>query len=204
MQVATNFFSRWSQRKLSDEKASEHSPLVEQGMSSAGHSTDVEPHSDGCHSKPPEESTLAKSEGDHHSETHSVEEAQSIQEIEEVSVANLLTTGAESAVKKAALRKLFLSGEFSEVDALNDYDHDYKAVKTLSKEVAETLRGWVKEVIEEDEPDQEHLVQQQADIDDSVTNGSETDTESQQSTQQDVASFTVESDQESTSREIDG
>ena len=58
-------------------------------------------------------------------------------------MAALLVSEAESAVKKAALRKLFLSGEFSEVDRLNDYDHDYKAVKSLSTDVAAKLREWV-------------------------------------------------------------
>ncbi|TNF10743.1 MAG: DUF3306 domain-containing protein, partial [Vibrionaceae bacterium] len=50
---------------------------------------------------------------------------------------------ATQQVKKAALRKLFLSGEFSEVDRLNDYDHDYTAVKSLSAEVAQGLRDWM-------------------------------------------------------------
>lgn len=62
---------------------------------------------------------------------------------ESSSVALLLVSEAEASVKKAALRKLFLSGQFSEVDGLNDYDHDYKAVKSLSSEVAEKLRDWM-------------------------------------------------------------
>lgn len=61
----------------------------------------------------------------------------------DTSVASLLASQAEAAVKKAALRQLFLSGEFSEIDGLNDYDHDYKAVKSLSSEVAEKLRDWM-------------------------------------------------------------
>ncbi|MDN3684796.1 DUF3306 domain-containing protein [Vibrio sinaloensis] len=66
------------------------------------------------------------------------------QDIEnEPSVASLLASEVESSVKKAALRKLFLSGEFSEVDRLNDYDHDYQSVKSLSSEVAGKLRDWL-------------------------------------------------------------
>lgn len=64
-------------------------------------------------------------------------------QVSDTSVATLLASQAEAAVKKAALRQLFLSGEFSEIDGLNDYDHDYKAVKSLSSEVAEKLRDWM-------------------------------------------------------------
>ncbi len=58
------------------------------------------------------------------------------------SIASLLASQAAKETKKAALRKLFLSGEFSEVDRLNDYDHDYTSVKPLATEVAQQLRQW--------------------------------------------------------------
>ncbi len=58
------------------------------------------------------------------------------------SIASLLASQAAKETKKAALRKLFLSGEFSEVDRLNDYDHDYSSVKPLASEVAQQLRQW--------------------------------------------------------------
>ena len=57
-------------------------------------------------------------------------------------------TGLNKAAKKAALRKMFLSPEFNVVDRLNDYDHDYAAVKPLAAGVAETLREWVNKVEE--------------------------------------------------------
>jgi hypothetical protein len=74
-------------------------------------------------------------------------------------VASLLSSEVESAVKKAALRKLFLSGQFSEIDGLNDYDHDYKSVKSLSSEVASQLRDWINSKEQEESEDQANLEQ---------------------------------------------
>lgn len=71
-----------------------------------------------------------------------------------MSVAQLLVSEASESVKKAALRKMFLSEEFNVRDGLDDYDDDYSNLKSLSKDVAETLRDWVKEKVEE-EPDAE-------------------------------------------------
>ncbi len=76
------------------------------------------------------------------------------------SIASLLASQAAKETKKAALRKLFLSGEFSEVDRLNDYDHDYSSVKPLAQEVAQKLREWIHDTdIESDnlEGDEEQI-----------------------------------------------
>ncbi|MCV5214539.1 DUF3306 domain-containing protein, partial [Escherichia coli] len=70
------------------------------------------------------------------------------------SVAQLLVSEASESVKKAALRKMFLSEEFNVRDGLDDYDDDYSNLKSLSQDVAETLRDWVKDKVE-DEPDAE-------------------------------------------------
>lgn len=113
--MASSFISRWSKRKL-----------------------DGEQDQNASLSELPSEEVVEQTEGDDGSTDNELE-----QDSEETSVAALLVSEAESAVKKAALRKLFLSGEFSEIDRLNDYDHDYKAVKSLSTDVAAKLREWV-------------------------------------------------------------
>lgn len=113
--MASSFISRWSKRKL-----------------------DGEQDQNASLSELPSEDVVEQTEGDDGSTDNELE-----QDSEETSVAALLVSEAESAVKKAALRKLFLSGEFSEIDRLNDYDHDYKAVKGLSTDVAAKLREWV-------------------------------------------------------------
>lgn len=121
--MASSFISRWSKRKL-----------------------DGEQDQNASLSELPSEEVVEQTEGDDGSTDNELE-----QDSEETSVAALLVSEAESAVKKAALRKLFLSGEFSEVDRLNDYDHDYKAVKSLSTDVAAKLREWVNQDHEQEQ-----------------------------------------------------
>lgn len=160
-QVATNFLSRWSQRKLSNKEEPENEVDLDVGSEAAADAPSAnEADSDLIATEPntittgpntPKESGVSET-GYLESDPLETESSADVVDssVTDLPVAELLTAGAEASVKKAALRKLFLSGEFSEVDALNDYDHDYKAVKTLSKEVAETLRGWAKEIIEDD------------------------------------------------------
>ncbi|MEF2482831.1 DUF3306 domain-containing protein [Vibrio mimicus] len=131
--VATEktFFSRWSQRKLAtepDQKPQFDTP-------------------DGLVSEPLQAQPVAnKSSVETQSglESDAVEQPHSA-ENEEPSVASLLVSGASQELKKAALRKLFLSGEFSEVCMLDDYNTDFSNTATLTTEVAQTLRQWWKE-----------------------------------------------------------
>lgn len=131
MATEKTFFSRWSQRKLATEP-------------------DQEPRLDtpeGLASEPLEAQQLASEssvETESGLESHAVEQSHSA-ENEEPSVASLLVSGASQELKKAALRKLFLSGEFSEVCMLDDYNTDFSNTATLTTEVAQTLRQWWKE-----------------------------------------------------------
>ncbi|MEI2563087.1 DUF3306 domain-containing protein [Vibrio metoecus] len=125
--VATEntFFSRWSQRKLTAEseqvldttKTLNSEPIANQS------SLEIE-------------SGLVS---DALEQPHSAEN-------EEPSVASLLVSDASQKLKKSALRKLFLSGEFSEVCMLDDYNADYSNTATLTTQVAQTLRQWCNEV----------------------------------------------------------
>lgn len=176
--MATNFLSRWSQRKLSNKEEPENEVDLDVGSEAATDAPSAnESDSDLIATEPNTITTdpnTSKESGVNETgylESDPLETESSADVVDssvtDLPIAELLTTGAEASVKKAALRKLFLSGEFSEVDALNDYDHDYKAVKTLSKEVAETLRGWAKEIIEDDPEDidqpQESALNEEAD-----------------------------------------
>ncbi|KOE80794.1 hypothetical protein ACS86_15375 [Vibrio alginolyticus] len=67
----------------------------------------------------------------------------------ENSIATLLTSTAEASVKKAALRQLFLNGDFSEIDMLDDYNQDFNQVSNLSTEAVAKLRDWMNEENEE-------------------------------------------------------
>ncbi|ENM5921632.1 DUF3306 domain-containing protein [Vibrio mimicus] len=131
--VATEktFFSRWSQRKLAAEPDQEPQLDTPEGLAS----------------EPLEEQPVANKssvETESGLESNAVEQPHSA-ENEEPSVASLLVSGASQELKKAALRKLFLSGEFSEVCMLDDYNADFSNTATLTTEVAQTLRQWWKE-----------------------------------------------------------
>ncbi|EKF9784598.1 DUF3306 domain-containing protein [Vibrio cholerae] len=130
--VATEntFFSRWSQRKLT----AESDQLLDTQKS-----LDSQP----VQEEPIESESAVETESG--LESHSLEQPHSA-ENEEPSVASLLVSDASQELKKAALRKLFLSGEFSEVCMLDDYNADYSNTATLTTQVAQTLRQWFNEL----------------------------------------------------------
>lgn len=131
MATEKTFFSRWSQRKLATEP--EQEPQLDPPESLASEPLQVQQLAG--------ESSVETESG---LESNAVEQPHSA-ENEELCVASLLVSGASQELKKAALRKLFLSGEFSEVCMLDDYNADYSNTATLTTEVAQTLRQWWKE-----------------------------------------------------------
>lgn len=159
MATEKTFFSRWSQRKLAAEPEQEPQLDPPEGLAS----------------EPLQVQQLA---GESSVETESGLESDAVEqphsaENEEPCVASLLVSGASQELKKAALRKLFLSGEFSEVCMLDDYNADYSNTATLTTEVAQTLRQWweetdspqdegeeqiavVEETVKENQVDSEH------------------------------------------------
>ncbi|EOX3327485.1 DUF3306 domain-containing protein [Vibrio cholerae] len=146
--VATEntFFSRWSQRKLTAEsdqaldttKSLKTEPVQAESIES--------------------ESAVETESG---LESHSLEQPHST-ENEEPSVASLLVSDASQELKKAALRKLFLSGEFSEVCMLDDYNADYSNTATLTTQVAQTLRQWCNELETTPEVQSEQAIPEKA------------------------------------------
>lgn len=129
MATENTFFSRWSQRKLTAESGQ---------LLDTQKSLDSQP----VQEEPIESESAVETESG--LESHSLEQPHSA-ENEEPSVASLLVSDASQELKKAALRKLFLSGEFSEVCMLDDYNADYSNTATLTTQVAQTLRQWWKE-----------------------------------------------------------
>ncbi|EPC8366972.1 TPA: DUF3306 domain-containing protein [Vibrio cholerae] len=130
MATEKTFFSRWSQRKLT----AESDQLLDTTKSLHSEPVQAEPIAN--------QSSVDTKSGlvsDALEQPHSAEN-------EEPSVASLLVSNASQELKKAALRKLFLSGEFSEVCMLDDYNADYSNTATLTTQVAQTLRQWCNEV----------------------------------------------------------
>lgn len=151
MATENTFFSRWSQRKLTAEseqvldttKTLNSEPIANQS------SLEIE-------------SGLVS---DALEQPHSAEN-------EEPSVASLLVSDASQKLKKSALRKLFLSGEFSEVCMLDDYNADYSNTATLTTQVAQTLRQWCNEVETTPEVKSEQAIPEKAMSDQTMLNQS--------------------------------
>ncbi|GHX09384.1 hypothetical protein VCSRO106_1808 [Vibrio cholerae] len=130
MATENTFFSRWSQRKLTEES----DQALDTTKSLNSEPVQAEPTTN--------QSSVDTKSGlvsDEVVQPHSAEN-------EEPSVASLLISDASQELKKAALRKLFLSGQFSEVCMLDDYNADYSNTATLTTQVAQTLRQWCNEV----------------------------------------------------------
>ncbi|KNH55030.1 hypothetical protein A59_2912 [Vibrio cholerae 623-39] len=146
--VATEntFFSRWSQRKLT----AESDQLLDTQKS-----LDSQP----VQEEPIESESAVETESG--LESHSLEQPHSA-ENEEPSVASLLVSYASQELKKAALRKLFLSGQFSEVCMLDDYNADYSNTATLTTQVAQTLRQWCNELETTTEVQSEQAIPEKA------------------------------------------
>lgn len=127
--MATNFLTRWSKKKFDS-----HQPVEAQNAELDTHKADDNRPSVETSTDTDLEQNAKQESAAGHDE----------------SVASLLTSQVEASVKKAALRKLFMSGEFNTLDGLNDYDHNYKEVGTLSSQVAAQLRGWISNEDEEE------------------------------------------------------
>ncbi|EPU1005674.1 DUF3306 domain-containing protein [Vibrio cholerae] len=138
MVTENTFFSRWSQRKLT----AESDQLLDTQKSLDSQPVQEEPI-ETVQEEPIESESAVETESG--LESNSLEQPHSA-ENEEPSVASLLVSDASQELKKAALRKLFLSGEFSEVCMLDDYNADYSNTATLTTQVAQTLRQWCNEV----------------------------------------------------------
>ncbi|WP_182026543.1 DUF3306 domain-containing protein [Vibrio rotiferianus] len=141
--MATSFFSRWSKRKFEETTTEPSDAKVVESVES------TEPEIAQAHEELSTEAQALATEASA-TETESQQTSSETTEPEEMSVAQLLVSEASESVKKAALRKMFLSEEFNVRDGLDDYDDDYSNLKSLSEGVAETLRDWVKEKTEEE------------------------------------------------------
>ncbi|MEZ8245105.1 DUF3306 domain-containing protein [Vibrio splendidus] len=165
--MATNFFSRWSQRKLdesTDEPLEVEQTLEAPALTSSDSSSEVSPADLSSEMEAAAPQSLESDALETNEEIHASDVQDPAPEAtEDLSVAQLLVSEASESVKKAALRKLFLSEEFNVRDGLDDYDDDYSNLKSLSEGVAETLRDWVKDKTEEETtPEEEQVIDNKA------------------------------------------
>ncbi|WP_051901818.1 DUF3306 domain-containing protein [Photobacterium sanctipauli] len=166
--MATNFFQRWSSRKLKarEEKAKENHEVEELVSSettpavtsesqeiAGGLKTDIEATQSESTTEAVNEPVAERTDSPLEPAAGEDEEQKpSIDDVAKVSfdsgVASFMKEGVEKSVKKAALRKLFHSDEFNYVSDMDDHTEDFSNVPTLTNDVTNQLRYWVNEVAE--------------------------------------------------------
>ncbi|MFV0446868.1 MAG: DUF3306 domain-containing protein [Vibrio sp.] len=181
--VNDSFLSRWSKRKLEIDQEERSTQLSDNQAVEDGSIDNDSPLScdnPGNETSPPE--ITSETVGDNESEKPS-------------SLASLLSSEANKEIKNAALRDLFLSGEFSEVCRMNDYAQDFSSIKPLSAEVAQTLRGWLNASTSNSEQQEQLLGESQSSMEEVVVEEvSETDlvlSENNQTIENELESVTV-------------
>ncbi|PSU45137.1 DUF3306 domain-containing protein [Photobacterium frigidiphilum] len=174
--MATNFFQRWSSRKLTAKEEHEEPTSSDATVpdtvasdtamnSEAPQVASIDDSSDALESKYIE-SRYAEPELGESAETVEADVTDSseslidatedkiltIEDAADVTfdsgVASFLKQGVDKAVKKAALQKLFHSDEFNYISDMDDHTEDFSNIPTLDPNVAKQLRGWVNNVSE--------------------------------------------------------
>ncbi|MCO7233029.1 MULTISPECIES: DUF3306 domain-containing protein [unclassified Cobetia] len=63
-------------------------------------------------------------------------------------ISAFMQSGVDPALRQRALRRIFMGGEHSVRDGLDDYDQDFSKMRPLAEGVADTLRSWTRKVEE--------------------------------------------------------
>ena len=153
--MATNFFQRWSQRKLHcddeasleqpDEACPDQAQAVPPGAADNPlATTDTESGEKTATSQPASEQTGSPLGGGE------AEPVLTLADVAKVTfdsgVSSFMKEGVEKSVKKAALRKLFHSDEFNYISDMDDHTEDFSNVPSLDTSVTQQLRQWVNKV----------------------------------------------------------
>jgi hypothetical protein len=159
--VATNFFQRWSSRKLTakeehKEPANNNAAVPDVDVSDIDESTIT------ASTETPQVVSIHDSSDEIESKDVELELSDPTEVVEEKiltiedaadvtfdsGAASFLKQGVDKAVKKAALQKLFHSDEFNYISDMDDHTEDFSNIPTLEPSVAKQLRGWVNNVSE--------------------------------------------------------
>ncbi|MGF1724939.1 DUF3306 domain-containing protein [Photobacterium nomapromontoriensis] len=164
--MASNFFQRWSSRKLQAKE--EKTKDVEDVNVAIGHETNLvketvlEPEISNAATSIPDEAfhygadngeRSEHSEQDDSSDAPVAEEsALTLDDVVKVTfdsgVTSFMKEGVEKSVKKAALRKLFHSDEFNYISDMDDHTEDFSNIPALNADEVKGLRNWITEVAE--------------------------------------------------------
>ncbi|WP_394167159.1 DUF3306 domain-containing protein [Photobacterium piscicola] len=150
--MATNFFQRWSSRKLTpveslepttettDDAISADCEKIESSSIAVNEVTEVDEN----------KSTSAVVTPCTEVEDEVIE--LTIDDADKVTydsgVASFMQQQVTKSVKKAALRKLFHSEEFNYISDMDDSTEDFSNMQGLAPEIASQMRGWINTVTE--------------------------------------------------------
>ncbi|MCF7353361.1 DUF3306 domain-containing protein [Vibrio sp. CK2-1] len=152
--MATNRFQRWLSKKNESLEESQELDTPRTAQSEdALDSTDAHSNTETILESESESNSTHQQPNELASQ-HAESEEQATQELPLTTIAHVFADGFSKQEKQQQLRALFHSDEFSGIDPLDSYNMDYTKVKSLPKDVADTLRSWhkrVEEVFDEDE-----------------------------------------------------
>ncbi len=151
VQVATNFFQRWSNRKLTKKEENE---TVSEELTTTTMNDDsaVVEASDALQTASVQDENAIE-------QTELVQPQETIEDTVlthddadavtyDSGVASFMKGSVEKSVKKAALRKLFHSEEFNYISDMDDCTEDYTSIQTLDPAIAAQMRGWANKALE--------------------------------------------------------
>lgn len=161
-----SFFSRWSQRK--QEQSQESVPEQPVSESSVNSGTELQAYQqvDQQESNPEKSAVIATpdlnqsdlpattgvSEADKSLSDEDMPDVESLDGNSDVS--EFFSDDVSEALRKKALKAMFLTPEFNIRDGLEDYDDDFSVMKPLTEKVAAGLRNWI------DEQDPEEMLEE--------------------------------------------
>ena len=156
--MATNFFQRWSQRKLTKtEDESVDETLILESAETAPEQDVVTPENTALNADVIEPIETDKDLCNQLDKADLVVDdisgnALTHDDVSTVTydsgVASFMKESVEKSVKKAALRKLFHSEEFNYISDMDDCTEDFSNIPTLDPVIAAQMRGWVNQAVE--------------------------------------------------------
>ncbi|WP_279142190.1 DUF3306 domain-containing protein [Photobacterium phosphoreum] len=151
--MATNFFERWSSRKLSpvdntERATTETMTEADELLTLNSLDTTVE---EATKTSDNEQTSIVSSVSPNVIDDEPVIEL-TIDDADNVTyesgVASFMQQQVTKSVKKAALRKLFHSEEFNYISDMDDSTEDFSNMEGLAPEIASQMRGWINTVTE--------------------------------------------------------
>ncbi|MEC6822829.1 DUF3306 domain-containing protein [Photobacterium piscicola] len=153
--MATNFFQRWSSRKLTPVDNTERAisetitETVDESLTlNAIDTTEEEVTKTSDH----EQTSIVPSATSPNVIAEEPVIALTIDDADKVTydsgVASFMQQQVTKSVKKAALRKLFHSEEFNYISDMDDSTEDFSNMQGLAPEIASQMRGWINTVTE--------------------------------------------------------